>query len=162
MRLEPKLVLVCQTGWYQKWMQTRLAAGQEGTPDFPGMASLDETGQPTVSPVTPSTGTTEYLAKKAQQEQAADLAEGAAGSPDMLNMNAAIAWLESLAARQGADEATLTTPIEERTLHRPTGSSKRQCRNKLRLRLIQLLHSDASDQVTEPLSSLTRSHLIPG
>lgn len=35
--------------------------------------------------------------------------------PDMLDMDATMAWLESLAARQGADEATLTTTPEERT-----------------------------------------------
>lgn len=34
--------------------------------------------------------------------------------PDLEDMDATMAWLESLAARQGADEATLLTPPEER------------------------------------------------
>lgn len=34
--------------------------------------------------------------------------------PDLEDMDAAMAWLESLAARQGADEETLLTPPEER------------------------------------------------
>ncbi len=41
-------------------------------------------------------------------------AQPAAGMPDFSDMDAAMAWLESLAAKQGADEATLVTKPEER------------------------------------------------
>ena len=37
------------------------------------------------------------------------------GMPDLSDMDSAMAWLESLAARQGADEATLITPPDQRT-----------------------------------------------
>ena len=66
---------------------------------------------PSVAPVTPPTGMTEYLI---QQEQAEESTE-AAPAADMSNLDAAMAWLESLAAKQGADEATLITPPEQRT-----------------------------------------------
>lgn len=41
-------------------------------------------------------------------------AETAEAMPDFSDPDAALAWLESLAARQGADEETLITPPEER------------------------------------------------
>lgn len=42
-------------------------------------------------------------------------ATGEMAAPDLSDMDAAMAWLESLAARQGADEETLITAPEERT-----------------------------------------------
>jgi tetratricopeptide (TPR) repeat protein len=51
------------------------------------------------------------------------LAETAA--PDFSDMDAAMAWLEALAARQGADEATLTTRPEDR-LETPPDWVKRE------------------------------------
>ncbi len=45
--------------------------------------------------------------------------EGAEEMPDLADMDAAMAWLESLAAKQGADEATLVTPPEQRQENPP-------------------------------------------
>ena len=143
-----------------EWLVPEVEADQtlqpeqpQGTSDFTEIPSIDETGQPTVSPVTPSTGTTEYLVKKEQQEKAAELAEGAADSPDMLNMNAAIAWLKSLAARQGADEATLTTPIEERTSTPPDWLQQEAMQEQTLSQVDPIAPLDASNQLTESLSS---------
>ncbi len=44
----------------------------------------------------------------------------AAISPEQMNEDAAFAWLESLAARQGAVEGTLVTPEEERPTEAPS------------------------------------------
>lgn len=46
-------------------------------------------------------------------------AEVSKPTPDLSDMDAAMAWLESLAANQGADEATLITPPEQRTATPP-------------------------------------------
>jgi hypothetical protein len=45
-------------------------------------------------------------------EEAGEAVE--AGMPDFSDMDSAMAWLEGLAAKQGADEATLITPPDER------------------------------------------------
>ena len=44
--------------------------------------------------------------------------------PDLSDMDAAMAWLELLASKQGADEATLVTPPEQRLEQPPEWLAK--------------------------------------
>jgi tetratricopeptide (TPR) repeat protein len=61
--------------------------------------------------------------EKASEPPAGASAPSAA-APDFSDMDAAMAWLESLAAKQGADEATLITPAEQRTEKPPEWVTK--------------------------------------
>jgi len=78
-------------------------------PDEMAASAAPEVPAPAIEPVTPSTGTTDIL-----NRSEALTSEPGAEMPDM-SMDAAMAWLESLAAKQGADEATLITPPDQRT-----------------------------------------------
>ncbi len=66
-------------------------------------------------PVEPLAVTTEQAAQPEATPEAA---------PDFSDMDAAMAWLESLAAKQGADEATLVTPPEQRLEQPPEWVTK--------------------------------------
>lgn len=68
-------------------------------------------------------------------------AEQAAEMPDMADTDAMMAWLESLAARQGADEATLITRPEERTETPPDWVMKE-------------IEEAGSEEITQPVSTI--------
>ncbi len=82
----------------------------EEAPVLPEAAAA-EIPAPPVEEVAPVAPTEETIPSEAPQ---------AAVSPEQMNEEAAFAWLESLAARQGADEGTLVTPEEERPAAPPS------------------------------------------
>jgi tetratricopeptide (TPR) repeat protein len=59
-----------------------------------------------------------------QEPVAAETAAPAATSPEDMDLDAAFAWLESLAARQGAEPETLSVPAEERQEQPPAWVEK--------------------------------------
>ena len=68
-----------------------------------------------LQPEAPDAETVEEVTAIPESEQPpAPTAEAAAAQPDMNDIDAAMAWLESLAAKQGAEEETLFTSTEER------------------------------------------------
>ena len=96
----------------QDWLAGLAAAEQaetvsaaEGVEEFiPGREQETvETDLPSIEELPAAVGT----------EQAAPEAE--TGQPDLSDMDATMAWLEGLAAKQGADEATLITPPDQRS-----------------------------------------------
>ena len=80
------------------------------TPEAETPETLIVTGERITEEPSEMQADTEITAE-AQAEQAAE----ASTMPDLSNMDDAMAWLESLAARQGADEATLITPADQRS-----------------------------------------------
>jgi len=86
------------------WLKDLGSLGEE-TPQTQAETSLAEAPSPDENELEslqelPSIGTSDETASQ--------------DVPDLEDLDATMAWLESLAARQGADEATLLTPPEER------------------------------------------------
>jgi len=77
-------------------------------------------GEPAAEIQTPTAALEEPTAP-AQVEPAV---QAATAQPEMEDLDAAMAWLESLAAKQGADQETLSTPLDQRTETPPEWVSK--------------------------------------
>jgi tetratricopeptide (TPR) repeat protein len=90
--------------------ETFQPSAQPGSSTTDWMAALEQETLPTDDsselPSVSSDETTTVISQAAEESQAA--------APDLSDMDAAMAWLESLAAKQGADEATLVTRPEDR------------------------------------------------
>lgn len=93
----------------EETVQDQQTSAETDLPDWMG----ETTQEPAQSLEAQATADAETLAPvEPSLEGQVEQAEGT--SPDWSDLDSAMAWLEGLAARQGADEATLTTAPEER------------------------------------------------
>jgi tetratricopeptide (TPR) repeat protein len=77
---------------------------------------VSEINQGVPAGLTPPAVEPELPVSQAIEEPSAEIPAAAAqGQPELNDLDAAMAWLESLAAKQGADLETLSTPLEQRT-----------------------------------------------
>jgi tetratricopeptide (TPR) repeat protein len=101
-----------------------------------------------VEPVETETPVAELPVEEIPAQEAVEAAPApeavapAAVSPDEMDLDAAFAWLESLAARQGAEPETLSVPVEERQEQPPAWVEQTAA------------EAEASPAVVEPVAEL--------
>jgi tetratricopeptide (TPR) repeat protein len=128
---QPEGVTEEGAGGLPDWLQTKET---ESEPAFTSEAPATLEEAPAV-PVQPGSALTDWLQtekpempeetnKTAPTAEVDATIQPAASAPDFSDMDAAMAWLESLAAKQGADEATLVTPPEQRLEQPPDWVTK--------------------------------------